>query len=221
MRYIRQEVLQQIGTENQKKLLKSKVAIIGVGALGTVACELLLRAGVLNLTLVDKDEVDLVNLQRQLFHLDHVSLKKVEAMKSKLLEINKDAKISIHPKYLNEQDQELFETVDLILDCTDNMRSRHIINELCKKNNKIWIYAAGSGVLGNILVVDNYDKFTKIFNTYESFDSCSEIGVINTLTFMIASLQVTEAIKILTNQEHCSDLIRFNVWENEYKKIKY
>lgn len=220
MKYLRQEKLKEIGKEGQKLISKAKIAIIGIGALGTVASELLARAGIGNLLLIDKDLVHEVNLQRQLFEEKDKGKEKVLAMKERIQKINSSVKVETLTEYLSNQNTNILENYDLILDCTDNMKTRHIINEYCKKTKKIWIHAAGSGVKGNILVVDSPEKFSKIFKSNESFDSCEEIGVINTLTTIIASLQVTEAIKIITKKEYSKELIRFNLWENEYFKYK-
>jgi molybdopterin-synthase adenylyltransferase len=221
MKYLRQETLKEIGKKGQQKIAKAKIAIIGVGALGTITSELLARAGIGKLLLIDKDLVHEVNLQRQLFEEKDKGKEKVLAMKERIQKINSLVEVETITDYLSNKNTNSLDDYDLILDCTDNMRSRHIINDYCAKKNKIWIHAAGSGIKGNVLVVDNPEKFAKIFKSAESFDSCEEIGVINTLTTIIASLQVTEAIKIITQQNYCKDLIRFNLWENSYQKIKF
>ncbi len=219
-RYARQIKLGEIGGEGQGYLLNSRVAVIGVGALGTVCSQLLVRAGIGELLLVDNDVVDIVNLQRQvLFGEEDVGKQKTVVAKNMLEKINSDVKIKIFNEWLNLDNVNVLDDYDLILDCTDNMKARHVINDYCKESKKIWIHAAGSGVKGNILVVDNPETFSQIFKTNESFDSCEEIGVINSLTSVIASLQVTEALKILMKKDYCRDLIRFNLWNNEYLRI--
>ncbi len=220
-RYARQVKLKELSNTGQELLSSSKVAIVGVGALGTVSSQLLVRAGVLNILLIDNDTVDIVNLQRQvLFDEEDVGKEKTMVAKQKLEKINSEARIELFNEWLTPDNAKVLGDYDLMLDCTDNMKARHVINDYCKESKKIWIHAAGSGVKGNILVVDNPDTFSKIFRTNESFDNCEEVGVINTLTNIIASLQVTEALKILTKQNHCKDLIRFNLWTNQYHKIK-
>lgn len=220
-RYTRQVVLEEIGKEGQEKILAASVAIVGIGALGTVSSELLLRAGVGKLLLVDKDKVDLVNLQRQLlFSEEDLDKKKVIAAKERLKKINSDVEINVVEDFLEDSNSDILKNYDLVLDCTDNMRARHVINDYCEKNKKKWIYAAASGTKGNVLVVENYEQFRKIFNSGETFDSCRELGVINSLTNIISSLQTVEAFKILVGEVYCKDLIRFDVWNNSYKKIK-
>ncbi len=220
-RYVRQRVLRQIGNEGQEKLKSSKVVVIGVGALGTLTAELLVRAGIGKILLVDKDVVDMVNLQRQvLFEEVDIGQKKVVVAKEKLQRINKNIEIEVIDDFLRDGNSIMLNDCDLILDCTDNMRARHAINNYCASTEKKWVHAAGSGVTGNVLVVDNPVLFEKIFGGSASFDSCEEIGVMNSLTAMVSSLQVTEALKILVGDEYCKDLIRVNVWENKYERIR-
>lgn len=220
-RYVRQRVLRQIGNEGQEKLKSSKVVVIGVGALGTLTAELLVRAGIGKILLVDKDVVDMVNLQRQvLFEEVDIGQKKVVVAKEKLQRINKNIEIEVIDDFLRDGNSIMLNDCDLILDCTDNMRARHAINNYCASTEKLWVHAAGSGVTGNVLVVDNPVLFEKIFGGSASFDSCEEIGVMNSLTAMVSSLQVTEALKILVGDEYCKDLIRVNVWENKYERIR-
>lgn len=202
-------------------LFDSKVLVIGVGALGTVSSELLVRAGVGNVDLLDNDVVDVVNLQRQsLFDSTDVGRKKVEVAKEKLSLINPDVSINAINDFLVDMNaKSLFEGYDLILDCTDNMAARHVINRGCKSLDLKWIHAAGSATTGNILVVDDFSKFDLLFTGEGYVDECSRVGVLNSLTFMIASLQVTEAYKVLLNLPYCLDLIRFDILTNSYEKF--
>jgi len=220
-RYLRQEVLKEIGKGGQHKIKSSSVAIVGVGALGTMSGELLVRAGVGKLLLIDGDVVSFVNLQRQLYSEKDVEKKKVVVFKEHLQEVNGDVSIDLIDDFLDSENVDIFlDGYDLILDCSDNMKTRHIINDYCQRFGKIWIYAAASGTKGNVFVVDKPETFRKYFNSGENFDTCEEIGVVNSLTVIIASLQVTEALKIIVGEDYCKDLIRFDVWNNKYEKIK-
>ncbi|MCC7574239.1 HesA/MoeB/ThiF family protein [Candidatus Woesearchaeota archaeon] len=216
-KYIRQEILEEIGIEGQKRIRNAKIAIIGLGALGTVTSELLTRAGIGELLLFDKDIIIIENLHRQVLYKEkHVGKSKVEIAKKELNEINKDTKIKIIKEYLSKSNTKELDDYDLILDCTDNMASRFIINDYCQEKNKTWIHAAATGIKGNILVVDNPDKFKKIIRTGETFDNCNEIGVINTITMIVSATQVTQTIRIITEKKHSKELIRINTWNNEY-----
>ncbi|MFP4567822.1 MAG: HesA/MoeB/ThiF family protein [Candidatus Woesearchaeota archaeon] len=220
-KYIRQEILKEIGKEGQNKLKNSKIAIIGVGALGTTTAELLTRAGIGELLLIDKDKITQENLHRQLlFKEKDENAKKVDVAMRELNEINKDVKIKIISEYLTKENTQVLDNHDLILDCTDNMQTRHIINEYCEKTKKIWIHAAASGIKGNVLIVKNSENFKKIMRTGETFDSCSEIGVINTITTIISALQVTQTIKIILGEPYDEELIRINIWDLTFEKYK-
>ena len=217
MRYKRQEVLSQIKVRGQKKIRNSKIAVVGVGALGTVTTELLARSGIGELLLIDKDEVSLLNLQRQLFEEKDVGKPKVLAMKKRINKVNKDVTIKTKKTYLSEKNVSILNGYELILDCTDNMKARHTINKYCEKTSKKWVHGAASSVIGNVLVVDNPKKFSQIFRTGETFDNCNEIGVVNTITTMVASIQVTQALKIILGKKYSDKLIRINIWEDEYR----
>jgi molybdopterin/thiamine biosynthesis adenylyltransferase len=217
-KYIRQETLKEIGAEGQKLIKNAKIAIIGLGALGTVTSQLLTRAGIGELLLVDKDKITLDNLHRQLLYKEkHVGQLKTEITKKELQEINKDTKINTITEYLAKENTQILDDYDLILDCTDNMQTRFIINDYCKEKNKTWIHAAATGIKGNVLVVDNPDEFKKIIRTGETFDNCEEIGVINTLTTMISAIQTTQALRIITGKKPEQGLIRINPWENKHE----
>jgi adenylyltransferase/sulfurtransferase len=220
-KYIRQETLKEIGFEGQKKIRNSKIAIIGIGALGTITTELLVRAGIGQILIVDKDKITQENLHRQLlFKEKDIDAKKVEIAKRELTQINKDVEIKICPQYLTKENTNILDEYDLILDCTDNMQTRHIINEYAKKTKKIWIHAAASGIKGNVLVVRNPENFKKIIRTGETFDNCSEIGVINTITTTISAIQVTKAIQLILGEECDEELIRLNIWDMDFHKYK-
>lgn len=218
-RYIRQIKLEEIGEIGQEKINAASVVVIGIGALGTATSELLVRAGIGKICLIDGDVVSLVNLHRQvLFVESDEGKKKVVVASERLKKINSEVEVEIVEDFVDENNVDmLLNGFDLILDCTDNMRSRKIINDYCLRFDKTWIYAAASSTKGNVLVVDNPEKFNTIFKTGETFDNCREIGVINTVTTIVSSLQVTEALKILMNKKYCKKLIRFDVWTNSYE----
>ena len=221
-RYVRQEALAEIGKKGQEHIKKSSVAVIGVGALGCVTAELLVRAGVHNILLFDKDKIDLVNLQRQmLFDENDIGKSKVVTAREKLSKINSEVNIEIVDEFLSEANSSKLKNYDLILDCTDNMKARHIINDFCEKSKKKWIYSAVVGTKGNVLVVDDYKKFRKVFGSNESFGSCEEIGVVNAVCSLASSVQVAEAQKILTRKTHSKGLLRFDVWKGSFERINF
>ncbi len=222
MRYARQEILKEIGSNKQEKLLNSNVTIVGIGALGTNALDLLARAGVGRIKIIDRDIVEINNLQRQtLFNEEDLGKPKVNAAKEKISQINSEIDIEAHLIDLDHDNIDLLKS-DLILDCTDNIYTRFLINEYSRKNNIPWIYASVIGTKG---MTFNITKDTPCFSCIfkeptETLDTCDTTGVINTIPSAIAAIQVTQALKILTNQEYSKELIHYNLWNSEINKIK-
>jgi len=221
MRYARQEIFQKIGKENQKKLAQASVTIVGIGALGTTVLDMLARAGVGNIKIIDRDIIELNNLQRQtLFTEEDVNKPKVTIAKEKIAKINSEIKIEAHLIDLDYDNIDVLSS-DLILDCTDNMYTRFLINEYTRKNNIPWIYASVIGAKGMTM---NITKDTPCLSCMfqeptEALDTCDTAGVLNTTPHALGAIEVTEAIKILTNQEYHKGLIHYDLWKNQITKI--
>jgi molybdopterin/thiamine biosynthesis adenylyltransferase len=229
-RYSRQIILPNIEEEGQKILLKSKIAIIGCGALGTVTANNLVRAGVGKVSIIDRDFVELNNLQRQiLFDEDDIGMPKAIAAAEKLKRVNSDVEIETIVKDLNHMNAEkILSGVDLVLDGTDNMQTRFLINDVCVKNKIPWIYTAAVGTYGMMMPI--IPGKTPCFRCFlpdvpepGSLETCDTAGILNTISAIIASIESTEAIKILlkkniiTNAE--SNLIFYDVWSNTIEKV--
>jgi len=219
-RYERQKVLKHIGEKGQEKLGKSTLAIVGLGALGTVSAELLTRAGVGKLILIDHDIIDITNLQRQvLFTEEDVNKSKAVVAAEALRKINSEVEFeerNVHLTYDNID----FLKADVILDCTDNMDTRFLINDFALKNKIPWIYSAAVEDRGMLFVSKGKPCFNCIFEKTNSLENCDNVGILNTSSVQIASMQVTEAMKILLNEETCKDLIHVNFWNHEVRKLK-
>ena len=227
MRYIRQEIFAEIGKKGQQKLRKSAVAVIGLGALGSVAAELLTRAGIGKLILIDRDIIELSNLQRQSLY-DESDIRKPKAMaaKEKLNKINSEVNIDIFVDDLNYNNITKvinIKNIDLILDCTDNLETRFLINDFSVKNKIPFIYSSAVGSKGYVfdVVPERNNPCLRCFlKEAAQLDTCETTGVLNTITHIIPSVQVNEAIKILLNKNYEQDLLFFDVWKNELLKIK-
>lgn len=221
-RYSRQILL--LGKKGQEKIAKAKVAIIGVGALGTVAAELLARAGVGELVLIDRDVVEESNLQRQLLFTEK-DLGKSKALiaEKKLKEINSSLKIKSYAIHLNSENISLLKEADLILDCTDNLKIRFLINDFCKKEKINWIYAAairGEGYVMPILPATLPNgPCLRCFLREANLETCDTAGVLNTITTAIGSLQVDLALKLLTKEKIGTYLYHLNLKNMELKKL--
>ena len=227
MRYIRQEIFAEIGKKGQQELGKSAVAVIGLGALGSAAAELLARAGIGKLILIDRDIIELSNLQRQsLYDESDIGKPKALAAKEKLNNINSEVNVDILADDLNHDNIMKavdVKAIDLILDCTDNLETRFLINDFSVKNRIPFIYSSAVGSKGYVFdaVPGNNNPCLRCFlKEAAQLDTCETTGVLNTITHLIPSIQVSEAIKLLLNKEYEKSLLFFDLWKNELMKIK-
>ncbi len=220
MDYSRQEKV--IGKESQDKLRKSTVAIIGLGALGSCSAELLVRGGVGKLIIFDRDYVELSNLQRQhLFVKKDIGKPKAEVVSEKLEMITTDCKIVSHFDNLDHTNIKLLKKADLILDCTDNLHTRFLINEFSIDNKIPWIYGAvirGNGYVYNS--VPNGPCFRCFVAETVGLDTCETAGVLGTASTFISAVQSNEALKILLGRKYEKELLHFNLLNNDFDKIK-
>ena len=137
-RYSRQIIINKLGIKGQKKIFNTSVCIIGCGGLGTSAAQYLVMSGIQKLTLIDNDKISLSNLNRQtLFFEEDIGKSKVEVLKKNLLKINSLAKIKVFKKSISSKNISLLTSnYKIILDCTDNFKSRYVINKFCSSKKK-------------------------------------------------------------------------------------
>ncbi len=222
-RYIKQIIFERIGERGQKFLIKSKVVLVGCGANGSIASELLTRAGIGELIIIDNDKIVLDNLQRQsLFKEKDVDHFKAVVAERELKEINSKVKITAFIERLEEKNLHLLSNSDLVLDCTDNFKTRFLINEYCVKNNIPWIFCAVLGSKGmtmNILPKFNY-CLKCIFSEMENMPTADTAGIISSINHSTVAFMVTEALKILTKQEPSKDLVILDIWKQKIEHIK-
>ncbi len=224
-RYSRQVILQNIGEEGQEILLESRVVVVGCGALGTVAANNLVRAGIGRISIIDRDLVELDNLQRQmLFEEGDVGTPKAIAAVERLRRIN--SKIEVEPVVadLNHTNvQEMIEDADLVLDGTDNIQTRMVMNDACVKNGIPWIYTAAIGTYGMTMnILPGGACLGCLFPDLPgagSLPTCDTVGVLNTVTTIIASIESTEAMKILLGRDVGRDLIIYDAWNQHFNTI--
>ena len=225
MRYIRQEIFKEIGKKGQSKLLKSTAAIVGLGALGSNSAELLARGGIRRLLLIDRDVVELSNLQRQrLFNENDIGKPKALAAKEHLIKINSDVEIDFFIEDLNFENinKILNEKINLILDCTDNIETRFLINDYSIKNKIPFIYSSAVESKGYVFnIIPNKTACLRCFlKEAAQLGTCETIGVLNTITNLVPSIQVNEAIKIILDRNFEKNLLFFDIWKNYLLKIK-
>lgn len=225
-RYNRQELLSFIGKKGQLQLSKSSVAVIGMGALGTVAAELLARAGAGRLVILDRDVVELTDLQRQLLYDEaDIGKPKTLAAAEKLKKINAEIKIMAVAADVDYKNiGKLVGKPGVVLDCTDNLETRFLINEYCLKNKLAWVHAAAIRETAQLMAFDfrNSKKhlcFECIFEGATAEGTCDTVGVLSTATAIVAAMQATEAIKLLVGAPPEDKLLRLNVWQNTLTKI--
>ncbi|MAG15427.1 NAD(P)H-binding protein [Candidatus Woesearchaeota archaeon] len=202
-------------------LRSKKVAIVGAGAIGTNTAKLLAKAGVGSITLIDRDFIELKNLQRQtLFTKKDVGMPKAIVAKKKLKELNSKTKINAIVADLNYKNASLLSS-NLVLDCTDNFETRFLINDYCKKNGVSWVYAAVIRNIGTVYnIIPDNACFRCIFNNHSSLETCDTAGVSNTAVVKTSSLQASEAIKILLKKKYEKNMVRINKQQLIKLKVK-
>ncbi len=223
MRYARQAMLKQTG--NCEKEMKEKaVVVIGLGGIGCLSADLLARFGIGHIILVDKDVVALTDLHRQiLFNEEDIGKKKTDVVLEKLKKTNSEINIKAIEMDVNNLNIEKISAADIILDCTDNLKTKQAINEYSKKTNTPWIFAAALGIKGMVYsIIPGKTKkgFEKIFDHKQSKGCTETDGILNTACNAVACIQVTEAIKFLTGKEKTPDLIVIDIWNGKIEKIK-
>lgn len=203
MRYNRQIVLPNFDLDKQEILLNAKILIVGVGGLGCAAAQYLVAAGVGEITLIDDDKVEKTNLQRQILHAEaDVGINKCLSAKASLEQMNSDIKIHVIQKRLELDNYlELIESLDLVLDCTDNLTSRNTLNQACYQLGKPLVSGAAirmEGQLMNIVPAEKSACYACVSAYFgEQNLSCVESGVMSPVVGIIGAMQALEAIKVL------------------------
>ncbi|MDP7060348.1 MAG: ThiF family adenylyltransferase [Candidatus Marinimicrobia bacterium] len=201
-RYSRQMVLPEIGEEGQRKLLDSLVTIVGVGGLGCPAAQYLSAAGVGKLNLIDGDVVDITNLQRQpLFRSDRIGDPKSDVAAEALSGLNPDCAVeSIHTFISEENCQKLLAGSDVVLDATDNITARRLMDQYCCRKSIPLIYGGLYKFEGQVSVfhLNGGPSYADVFpESVAGGGTCSDDGVPGMLPGIIGSIQALEAIKVI------------------------
>ena len=227
-RYSRQILFAPIGLQGQERIVQAKVVVVGCGAIGASVCTLLARAGIGTLRIIDRDYVEVSNLQRQLLFDEEdarQSLPKAEAAARKLRLINSEVAVETQVKDLTPQTLPLLEGMDLILDCTDNFESRYLINDFSAKVVIPWIYAAavGSYAVTMNIIPGITACLACIFpdTPRGTFATCETAGILNSTANLVASIQVNEALKLLVGAHGKlrKTLLSLDLWSNERSEI--
>jgi molybdopterin/thiamine biosynthesis adenylyltransferase len=245
-RYHRQSLLPGFGESGQRQLLDSTVLLLGCGALGSVAADMLARAGVGHLLIIDRDFVELSNLQRQvLFDEQDVvdSIPKAEAAKRKLAKINSGIKVTAIVDDINHTNIERYARgADILVDGLDNFETRYLANDLAVKKGIPYVYGAAVGTTGMAFAVLPHTDGNAAWETGEggslatpclrclfeeppppgTSPTCDTVGVLSSAVAIIANQQVAETLKILTgNFDRVSrTLLNIDLWANEILQLK-
>lgn len=226
-RYIRQIIFPPLGEEGQRRLLDSSVAIVGCGALGSHIANTLTRAGVGHIKIVDRDYIELNNLQRQiLFDEEDIErgLPKAIAAAEKLRKINSQVEIEplvadVHPRNV----EEIIKGMDLVLDGTDNFETRYLINDACVKHDTPWIYGGAVGSYGMTMNIIPHQTpclrclFVQI-PPPGSTPTCDTAGILGAVPALIGAIEANEALKLLTGKGRPNQgLIHIDLWENTFE----
>ena len=226
-RYSRQELFLPVGKDGQKKIRDSIVGIVGCGALGSLQAEVLTRAGVGKIILIDRDFVEHSNLQRQsLFDENDANqvVPKAIAAAKHLAEINKDVDVIPHVADLSVDNLDLLKTANLILDGTDNFQVRFLLNDYSWKQNIPWIYGACVGSTGtaSAFLPPEFPCLRCIFESEPpagSAPTCDTAGILWPAVGSVVSYQVTAAFKILTGNPITPQILQMDVWNGEHRLV--
>jgi len=205
LRYSRHILLDEIGIDGQQRLLDAHALLIGAGGLGSPAALYLASGGIGRITLVDDDEVDLTNLQRQVMHTTaRIGQPKVESGREALLAINPDIDVrALRERVAGERLRELVREATVVLDCSDNFATRHAVNRACVEEGKPLVSGAVIRFDGQLAVFDTRRPEAPCYACLFPEDSpvedvaCSSMGVFAPLVGVIGTMQAAEAMKLV------------------------
>ena len=231
IRYSRQIILKNIGTFGQKKILNSKVLIVGAGGLGCPVADLLTRSGVGEIGIIDYDKVSLSNIHRQtLYTTKDVNKYKVNVVKKRLNLINKDIKINTYNKKASEKNlNNLIKKYNIIVDGSDNFKTKFLLNKFSLKLKKILIVGAISKFDGHIFSFNFNSKKTpclKCFYQSEPSDdilNCETEGILGSTANIVGALQVNEILKKILNigKDLKSNILILDLLNLHFRKVLF
>ena len=228
-RYSRHIILQEVGVKGQKKLLNASVLIIGAGGLGAPAALYLAAAGVGTIGIVDADEVDLSNLQRQVIHTTNdVGKAKVKSAAETMEAINPDVTVKTYRTFVDSTNiMDLIKDYDFIIDGTDNFPAKFLINDACVMAGKPFSHAGISRFKGQLMtyVPGEGPCYRCVFKNpppKDAVPTCKQAGVIGAMGGVIGSLQAMEAIKYIIGKGELltGKLLTYDALKMEFHTIK-
>lgn len=227
LRYSRQIMLPQIDFDGQNKIIKSTMLVVGMGGLGSPSSLYLAAAGVGHLILADFDKVEISNLQRQIIYKNNdIGKYKVDSAKASLLSINPNIKISSVKELDNNKLKSLVSKADIVLDGTDNFKSRFFINKLCFELKKPLVSAAVIRFEGQLSVFKAYEKnmpcYSCLYCADENEQNCTDNGILSPVAGILGTMQALQAIKVLLNlgDQLCGELMLIDALGLNFRKVK-
>ena len=227
-RYFKQIILKNIGVNGQKKIVSSKILVIGVGGLGCPLLLYLANSGVKNFGIVDDDKIELSNLNRQvLFTKADLGKYKVSQAKNIIKKIDKKINLQIFKEKVSKNNiEKIIKNYDIVCDGTDNFKSRYIINDACLKLKKVLISAAISKFDGHLFKFD-FRKKTPCFRCFmpeipDVENNCETDGIISSLAGIMGTLQANEVLKSILNikTDLSKNILIFNSMKTSLRKVK-
>ena len=230
-RFSRQIILKDIGPSGQKKIINSKILIVGMGGLGCPVAEFLTRAGVGSLGIIDSDNVDLSNIHRQsLYETDDLTKSKVIIAQKKLKKINSKTKIVTYKIRLNKNNcPRILKKYDFIVDGSDNFKTKFLVNDFCKKTKKFLVTAAISKFDGHVFTFDFKDKKTPCIRSFfqerevsDEILNCEYEGILGTVAGIIGTIQANEILKKILNigKNLNGFILILDLLNLEFRKVK-
>lgn len=228
LKYSRQIMMDKIGEQGQVALRNARVLIVGVGGLGNPASLYLAAAGVGTLYLADGDSIELSNLPRQIqFHQKDINLNKADVAAERLSKQFPDCETEAIDEMLDKELCDYYvPLVDLVLDCSDNIKTRYLINQACVEHKTPLVIGAATGFDGQQLVVDSRDErsacYHCLFPSSEKapVNNCQTIGILGPVLAIIAGSQALQAIKLLTNNDaQLNQLNLFDGLSNQWQQF--
>ena len=230
-RFSRQLVLKNIGPKGQKKILSSKILIVGVGGLGCPAAESLVRAGIGTIGLIDNDIVNLSNIHRQsLFSSKDINKSKVSVAAKKLKEINPLTKIKTYKLRLNKSNiRNIIENYEIVIDGSDNFKTKFLINDCCIKLKKKLITGAISKFDGHVFTFNFKKKKEPCLKCFyqgmpsDEILNCEAEGILGPIAGVVGSIQANEALKMILNigKYLYSNILIINLKDLHFRKVKF
>lgn len=227
-RYVKHINFKEIGLEGQKLLSSATVVIVGAGGLGSNFANLFVRSGFKKVRLIDKDKIELSNLQRQLMYDEgDIGLYKAEVLAKKLSKVNSKVNIeSIVCEFNSINATELLKGFDIVIDATDNFKTRYIIDDVCFELRIPWVFTGILGAEAQTMVIN--PSFTKRLSdlipkqsSFADIEPNSTSSVLAPSVSIIASMAFILAVKVILKQDYePNTMLVFDTWNNIFKKVQ-